>query len=232
MSYTTCLFDFDYTLADSSHAIVLCFRNVLERRQFTGVTDEAIKRTIGKTLKDSFELLTGISDEEILAALQKEYSKEADIHMNANTILYPETMPALNELKKKKIKIGIISTKYRFRIESFLKDFVPPDFFDIIIGGEDVSVHKPAPEGILSAIEQLKSRKSDTLYVGDNVIDAQTAQSAGVDFAAVLSGTTTAGEFLDFPHTIIADNLQEIIQSVDWKNDKDNFQQKKSGFVS
>lgn len=29
MNYTTYLFDFDYTLADSSRGIVTCFRNVL-----------------------------------------------------------------------------------------------------------------------------------------------------------------------------------------------------------
>lgn len=31
MNYTTYLFDFDYTLADSSRGIVTCFRNVLHR---------------------------------------------------------------------------------------------------------------------------------------------------------------------------------------------------------
>lgn len=45
MKYTTFLFDFDYTLADSSRGIVICFRNVLERHGHTGISDEAIKRT-------------------------------------------------------------------------------------------------------------------------------------------------------------------------------------------
>lgn len=48
--YKVYLFDFDYTLADSSRGIVMCFRNVLERHQHTGITDDEIKRTIGKTL--------------------------------------------------------------------------------------------------------------------------------------------------------------------------------------
>ena len=51
MPYTTYLFDFDYTLADSSRGITLCFRHVLERNGYAGVTDEAIRRTIGKTLR-------------------------------------------------------------------------------------------------------------------------------------------------------------------------------------
>ena len=42
MSYTTYLFDFDYTLADSSRGIVTCFRNVLNQHGYTDVTDEDI----------------------------------------------------------------------------------------------------------------------------------------------------------------------------------------------
>lgn len=49
MKYTTYLFDFDYTLADSSRGIVICFRNVLERHGHTGISDEAIKRTMENT---------------------------------------------------------------------------------------------------------------------------------------------------------------------------------------
>ena len=57
MNYKTYLFDFDYTLADSSRGIVKCFRIVLTRHQYLTVTDEAIKRTIGKTLEESFSIL-------------------------------------------------------------------------------------------------------------------------------------------------------------------------------
>ena len=72
MKYTTYLFDFDYTLADSSRGIVICFRNVLERHGHTGISDEAIKRTIGKTLEDSFSILSGITTPETLAEYKKE----------------------------------------------------------------------------------------------------------------------------------------------------------------
>ena len=54
MNYTTYLFDFDYTLADSSRGIVTCFRNVLNRHAIPARPDNDIKRTIGKTLEESF----------------------------------------------------------------------------------------------------------------------------------------------------------------------------------
>ena len=167
MKYTVYLFDFDYTLADSSRGIVTCFRSVLERHGYTGITDDMIKRTIGKTLEESFSILTGITDADQLESFRQEYSKEADIYMNANTILFPDTLPTLTHLKKQGIRIGIISTKYRFRILSFLRNHMPDDWFDIIIGGEDVTHHKPDPEGLLLAIDRLKACPEEVLYIGD-----------------------------------------------------------------
>ena len=43
MNYTTYLFDFDYTLADSSRGIVTCFRNVLNRHGYTHPTEMCIR---------------------------------------------------------------------------------------------------------------------------------------------------------------------------------------------
>lgn len=51
MNYTTYLFDFDYTLADSSRGIVTCFRNVLTRHGYAEVTDDDIKRTMARLWK-------------------------------------------------------------------------------------------------------------------------------------------------------------------------------------
>ena len=134
MNYKTYLFDFDYTLADSSRGIVKCFRIVLTRHQYLTVTDEAIKRTIGKTLEESFSILTGITDPIQLEAFRQEYRLEADVHMNVNTQLFPDTLSTLKELKKRSARIGIISTKYRFRILSFLEEYQPEDFLDIVVG--------------------------------------------------------------------------------------------------
>lgn len=207
MKYTTYLFDFDYTLADSSRGIVICFRNVLERHGHTGITDEAIKRTIGKTLEDSFSILTGITDPEVLATYKKEYVKEADTHMTVNTVFFPETVAVLNELKSQEAKIGIISTKFRYRIREMLDQHFPKDFFDVIIGGEDVKKPKPHPQGIRKALRKLHRRKTETLYIGDSTVDAETAQKAKVDFVGVLNGMTTREELAIYPHRQILDNL-------------------------
>lgn len=209
--YTAYLFDFDYTLADSSRGIVKCFRHVLERHGHTGVADETIKRTIGKTLQESFSILSGITDPETLEAYRKEYVKEADTHMTVNTFLYPETIEVLTALKQRGAKIGIISTKYRYRIQELLTRHLPDGFLDVIVGGEDVKAAKPSPEGLLSAINHLDCRKEDTLYIGDSTVDAETAQAGGTDFAGVLHGATTREELEAYPHVIVAPDLRVLV---------------------
>ena len=96
MSYQVYLFDFDYTLADSSRGITLW-----ERNGYAGVTDEAIRRTIGKTLEESFSILTGVTDPDRLAAFKAEYRREADVYMTPNTRLFPETLRVLRTLKER-----------------------------------------------------------------------------------------------------------------------------------
>ena len=213
MRYTTYLFDFDYTLADSSKGIVTCFQNVLHQYGYTEVSDEEIKRTIGKTLDDSFALLTSISDPTQIEEFKKAYGLEANQHMTINTRFFPESVEVLTRLKDQDAKLGIISTKYRFRILDFLKETFPSDFFDIIIGGEDVSAHKPSPEGLLKAIEQLGVSAQDVLYIGDSTVDVETAQAASVDFAGVLHGMTTREELESYPHAKIMTNLNGLLDN-------------------
>ena len=205
--YVYYLFDFDLTLADSSRGIVMCYTHVLHRHGYHDVTELQIKRTIGKTLEDSFAILTGITDPAQLAELKQEYTKEADIYMNDNTVLFPETVSVLTQLKKQGAKLAIISTKYRYRIQAVIDKHFPKDFIDVIIVGEDVKSPKPHPQGVKVALKKLKAEKTTALYVGDSTIDAETAKNAGIDFCGVLNGLTTYEELSAYPHRKILNNL-------------------------
>ncbi|MEG0519164.1 MAG: HAD-IA family hydrolase [Bacteroidales bacterium] len=213
MNYTTYLFDFDYTLADSSRGIIICFRTVLARHGYMDVTDEQIKRTIGKTLQESFSILSGVTDAQLLEEFKKEYVKEADQQMTVNTVLFPEVKSVLEALKNSGARIGIISTKYRYRIKELLDMHFPDNFMDIMIGGEDVTEAKPSPEGLLLAIKRLNVGKEEVLYIGDSIVDAQTAQAAGVDFVGITHGVTTAAELDKYPHRKIISELDELLET-------------------
>ena len=212
MDYKAYLFDFDYTLANSEKGIVMCFQHVFERNGFKGIEEDAIKKTIGLTLEEAFMLLTGIKDRETVAGYRKQYVEKSDEVMVANTKLFPEALPMLRKLKKQGVKTGIISTKYRYRIESTIRLYGMDELIDLVIGGEDVKTAKPDPEGVWKALDRLKCSREETLYIGDSLVDARTAQNAGVHFAAVTTGTTTAADFETVPHVSVMENLSELVK--------------------
>lgn len=206
MEYTTYLFDFDYTLVDSSPGIVFCFQTILKRYGYT-IKDDDIRHTIGKTLEDSFKLLTKMTNEALITKYVIEYHEVAAKHMTSLTHLFPETKQTLETLKKKGVKLGIISTKGKDLILEMMDRHFPSNFFDIIIGFHEVKKSKPDEEGINKAMKELHSNRETTLYIGDSEVDAQTAQNAHVDFCGVLNGMTTRVVFKAYPHRAILDNL-------------------------
>lgn len=214
MKYKVVLFDFDYTLAYSEKGILMCFRHVLGKHHYEGISDEQIKHTIGMTLQNGFKQLTGAIDEEVLNMYCKEYVQRADEVMTAHTVFYPETLPALEALKEMGIQIGIISTKLRYRIEESFKLYKIQDWISIIVGGEDVKENKPSPEGLLYAMKELGVNKDEVLYVGDHIIDAQTAQAAGVDFIGVTTGNHKQGDFEIYPYIDIIEDLSGLIKNI------------------
>ena len=62
MIFKAVFFDFDYTLADGTEAIVAGFRYAFGRMGLPEPTEEAIRPTIGMVLEDEFTFLSGEAD--------------------------------------------------------------------------------------------------------------------------------------------------------------------------
>lgn len=201
------IFDFDYTLADSSRGVIACFNFALGRLGLPSADDATIRHTIGLTLPDALVMLGGKEYTRYTDAFTQLFVERADEIMADNTQLFdivPETVETLRNLG---IRLGIFSLKYRYRIETVLKRERLLDAFDVIIGAEDVSEYKPNPQGLLVAIERLNYVRQDCFYVGDSVTDAKTAQRADTDFIAVLSGVTPRTAFDDY-------NIYAVLEDV------------------
>ena len=59
-----------------------------------------------------------------------------------------------------------------------------------------------------------RNRSQKVLYTGDSVVDAKTAAAAAVDFAGVLTGTTSFREFEPFDHICIVSDLAELMNAL------------------
>ena len=82
------------------------------------------------------------------------------------------------------------------------------------MGGEDVSVHKPDPLVLFQVFDRLRLEPGECIYVGDNIVDAQAAMKAHVDFIAVLTGLTSLDEFCKYPNIAVIRSLSELMKQI------------------
>lgn len=210
MKYKAVCFDFDYTLGDATDAILAGFTHALTTMGWPAPEREAVRRTVGYMIEDAYTMLTGDADPAHREQMRPLFVEVAHPMQVEHTPLFPGAMELLTHLREQGIRLGIVSSKRTQVLREVLEHNGALDFFDVIIGSDVVKRHKPDPEGLRLAMEQLGISPGQVLYCGDTLIDARTAQRAGVDFCAVLNGTTTEQEFLSMPHVCIAHDLWEL----------------------
>ncbi|NLO48815.1 MAG: HAD-IA family hydrolase [Clostridiales bacterium] len=211
MDYKAYVFDYDYTLAFSERAILMCFYHIFDKFGYKGISEQEIVLTIGMALTDAIAKLSGEYDPKRLAQLVDEFHRKADEVMTPYTVLYPPVEPLLRKIIAEGGLAGIVSNKRRERISDMIATSGLNDLIGVIIGPEDFKNFKPDPEGLILAMKRLNVSKQDTVYIGDNMIDALTAKNAGVDFIAVLTGRTTEKEFSAQPHRRIIRDLSALL---------------------
>ena len=210
MNVAAIIFDFDYTLADSSRGVITCINGALKEMGLQEADEDSIRKTIGLSLPRTLETLTGDSSEEGSREFFRRFMHHADRVMVDQTVLLPHVREVIGDLRTKGMRLGIVSTKFRHRIETILEREHLRDSFEVILGGEDVARHKPDPAGLLRVIDDLKLPRETVLYVGDSVVDAETAHRAGVTFVAVLSGVTPRDAFSASQHRAVLNELTEL----------------------
>ena len=206
------IFDFDYTLGDTTDGIVAAFNYAFTHMgQAPHKTDE-IKATVGRTLHDAYRILTGDSAPAAADTFYDLFQTAAKETLVPSASLYPDTLGVLDFFRRRGCRLGIVSTKHRHQIVDIFDKFGITGVFGVIVGAEDVKEYKPAPEGLLLALSRLGTSREDALYVGDSFIDGQTAQNAGVPFAAVLTGTTGRDELLRYSPLTVADGIGGVAE--------------------
>jgi HAD superfamily hydrolase (TIGR01509 family) len=95
------------------------------------------------------------------------------------------------------LPLGILSRNSRASIEEALRHFtrVTLALFAVVLTREDVTRHKPDPEGVLLAAERLGVSPDRLLVVGDYIFDIQAGQAAGARTAFLDDGTAAKVPF-------------------------------------
>ena len=107
MNFKAVFFDFDYTLADGTEAIVAGFRYAFGRMGLPEPTEEAIRPTIGMVLEDEFTFLSGEADPARRAEFRQLYTEKAGPMHVSVTRLFPGALELLTATNLRVLDIAM-----------------------------------------------------------------------------------------------------------------------------
>jgi len=191
----TVLFDLDGTLVDSIELIVAAAMKAFASRPGPSPSEAQIRNTIGRPLPTTFgPWLVDDNDLPFLIAKYREYQLE---HHDRLTNAYDGIVDAVAGLDTAGCAMGIVTSKVGFMAERALVHVGLARYMRCVIASDSTTRHKPEPEPVLMALEQLGSTPANALYVGDSPYDMQAARAAGVHALGVRWGAFSTETLLD-----------------------------------
>jgi HAD superfamily hydrolase (TIGR01549 family) len=91
---------------------------------------------------------------------------------------YPGVVGMLDALDRGGYRLGVLTTATRRAATTMLVAAGLAGYFPVVVGGDDVSRPKPAPDGLELTCRRLDIGVSDAVYVGDAAVDLQCADAA------------------------------------------------------
>ena len=215
MNYRSCetmirafLFDMDGVLVDSMSAHFYAFNATIRKFGKESVSmkmfnEELWGRYIAENIKEIFGNIPGEKLREIVEEYPLQVGKYAE-HMK----LYGDAKEVLEELGKKGVKLGLITSSQKGIVEPLITRLSLKNYFAVVVCGDQIKRPKPAPDGIIKACQTLEIRPNEAVFVGDNHQDVEAGKSAGC-FTVGITTTSSREELKD--SDAIIDNLTQLL---------------------
>lgn len=203
-NYRLLIFDFDGTLAHTHPSIIATVQQTLCELHLPVVSPEVIAEGIGMEFRDCYRhYVPGIDDATIDACEIVHRRIFATTRLTHPPVLYPHVMETLQALHDQGVTLAIASSRASDELRQLLSDLQIAPFFSVVVGGEQVTHVKPAPEAVLRILDELSNsqqlmangqrlkangQQPATLVVGDMDVDIRMGHNAGVRTCAVTYG--------------------------------------------
>ena len=170
------IFDMDGVLIESFEAWLRAMDLTAKEFGFEGVKAEEFRKVYGQSTQGDIEMfMPGRTVDEVEEAYSRNFPKFIEF-----TNILPNVKELLVEIKKRKIKTLVATNTNSIIAPKQLEAVGIRQYFDYIIGGDEVENPKPHPEMILKALEKLGEGKEEVLYIGDSVYDVGAGKAADV----------------------------------------------------
>jgi len=185
------VFDLDGTLIDSYAPITASLNHARKAFDLPSLPADAVRRCVGRGLESLIADLVG--SDRIEAGVRLFRERYAKVYADG-TFALPEVPETLRALRKAGYRMGVASNKPARFSEPILARLGLLPAIDCVMGPDVVDSHKPEPTMIHRCLENLEVRRDEAVYVGDMVLDVESAARAAVAVLLVPGGSSTAEE--------------------------------------
>tara|TARA_Y100000310_G_scaffold305622_1_gene345930 strand:+ start:306 stop:1013 length:708 start_codon:yes stop_codon:yes gene_type:complete len=194
------LFDLDGVIIDSFDAWHSVFNHVRKDFKLKEISkDDFRKNNWGTSAEqDAKKYYKNKTTKEIEDIYKKLMLK--NVH---KTKIMPDAKKVLKAIKKKKIKIGLVTNSFNNIVNKALKFHKIESYFDEVITSDDVEKPKPYPDSIIKLCNRLKIMPDESIYVGDTKTDYNAGKAAG----CFVIGLNTHGD-------LVIDRLSDLLELV------------------
>ena len=172
-----------------------------EVRNFVG---NGVRKLVERAVPPEYK-----ADEEFIDKFYDDFSLYYNSHSDIKTSPYPGTLDMLDKLIHSDFDIAIVSNKIDSAVKSLSAKFFGERIKSAI--GEKPSVrHKPEPDMVFMAMEEMGADKENSIYIGDSEVDIQTAKNAGIPCISVLWGFKDRKFLENSGATVIVESMEEL----------------------
>ena len=216
------IFDLDGTLLNTIDDLGYACNYALSRCGFPTHPIEEYPRMVGNGINNLIRRALPQTEqtEENILLVREHFVPYYDAHNCDYTRPYEGIPELLNTLKAQGHRLAVASNKYQAATEKIVSHFFP-GIFDVILGERDGIPRKPNPqivydiEKILSSLSanDLSTLSEAVLYLGDSLVDRDTAANAGVPFIACSWGFVSRQALTEAGVTRLIDQPQELLRN-------------------
>lgn len=181
------VFDLDGTLVDSYGAIADSLNHARRAYGLSDLGEDHVRRVVGRGLESLIAEHVGADRVEPGVALFRERYAAVFARQTSALPEVPATLAAVHALG---IRMAVASNKPARFSRAILETLELAAWFDTVEGPDTVGSTKPEPEMVRRCLDVMGVARASAMYVGDMVLDVETADRAGVAVVLVTGGSS------------------------------------------
>jgi phosphoglycolate phosphatase len=175
------VFDLDGTLIDSRRDLVDSANEMLAGYGAPALADARIVSMIGSGAATLVKrVITAAAVDTPLDDALARFLTAYDARLTRHTRPYEGIPRVLDELRSREVSMALLTNKPREQTLRILDVFGLSRYFRQVVGGDGPWPRKPAPDAMRFLMNQASAGPSETILIGDSMVDLQTSRNAGV----------------------------------------------------